>query len=325
MATRKGRRDGEAVYVARGQQLERVIWPGGGPRPLNPRELHLAIEETISRWLEAACLWPEPLIGDHRVLVFEVEVQPGTRLRVQFSADPMEWALCEVSSGRRGPGVRPALAAGGVKYLEESGFAIDDEGENYQRDVRIDEPADVAPAARDVVDILYQVFGYEGMQPLHAKLTHGTRSRTGDVFDGFTPQDVAKAFLLCGYQAADITDDDTGPVIHCRKGGIATVVFLGDRLDENDAYEGIAFHADFDLTGADAEEVTRKLGPPREGQIPVVSLSINYHVGGGVTLTWLLMRIREWDAVTREQHRRTRRSRRRRRARPKTVRGETVH
>jgi hypothetical protein len=88
--------------LARGETLTQVIFRRSR-KALDRRALHVAPEPVIARWLGATCLWEEPTIGDHRFVVFSLDVAPGTQVYVQFRSEPLEPVLWEVSSGRWNP------------------------------------------------------------------------------------------------------------------------------------------------------------------------------------------------------------------------------
>ena len=44
------------VSIARGETLERVIFKGSR-KPMDRRDLHVALEPIMQAWIRAACLW----------------------------------------------------------------------------------------------------------------------------------------------------------------------------------------------------------------------------------------------------------------------------
>ena len=174
-AKSRARTQAPPLSIDRDEKLERVIFRGTR-KPMTRRDLHVALEPIVRKWIRAACTWNSLAVGDYRFLIFEMEVAPETLLYVQFWSEPMEPVLWEVSSGRWNPPADEWLAGERAERIEALGFAIGGNAENYHRTVDISTPADAAAVAKQVVRIFYEGFDYRGAQPIVARVVHDGRS-----------------------------------------------------------------------------------------------------------------------------------------------------
>ena len=311
------------VSVNRGENLDRVIF-NGSRKPLDRRDLHVALEPIVRAWIRAACTWDALAIGDYRFVVFSLDVAPETQVYVQFWSEPHEPVVWEVSSGRWNPPADEWLAGDRAARIEALGFTIGGNAENYHREVQITTAADIAAVAKAVVRIFYSGFDYRGTAPIVAKLVHEGRSETSETFDSMTVEDVSKVFGSLGFRVEEPADsgaDDEPPMIRCRKRGTYTVVELLDQVEEGNLYRRLRFVADVELPEEDRERLRLEPGAP-DGAEPVLSVSVVHPLRGGVTLAWLIERIEEWDAML-AAHRRAARPRKRREKVP--IASATVH
>lgn len=109
------------IVVARDQKLERIVFRGVRT-PMTRHELQAALEPVFRAWIGAACSWDEPVLGDHRFLVFSLEVAPGTQVYVQFWSEPLDPVIWEVSSGRWNPPGDEWIAGERARRIEAMGF-----------------------------------------------------------------------------------------------------------------------------------------------------------------------------------------------------------
>jgi hypothetical protein len=183
--TRKN--DIEPVSIARGESLERVIFRGSR-HAMSRRDLHVALEPIVRAWIRAACSWDSLAIGDYRFVIFSIDVAPETQVYVQFWSEPMEPVVWEVSSGKWNPPADEWLAGDRARRIEAMGFAIGGNAENYHREIDPDTPADIAAAAKAVVNIFYSGFDYRGTRPIIARMEYQGRSQPNATYDSFTPE-----------------------------------------------------------------------------------------------------------------------------------------
>lgn len=317
----------QPISIERDQELERIIFPGRR-RHMTRRDLHVALEPVVREWIRAACTWDGPVLGDYRFVIFSIDVAPQAQVYVQFRSEPLEPVVWEVSSGKWNPPADEWLAGARAACIEALGFAIGGDAENYQRTIDIKTPADVAAVAKQVVRILYDAFEYRGLQPIVAKLVHEGRAATKDTYDAFAVQDVSMIFAGLGYRiqqwvAEEGTEAPENPMIRCHKRGMSTIVYFWDPIEGEDLFTRVRFEADVPLP---EEERQRLLDAPHapEGAEPYASVSVVHAFSGGVTLRWLVERIREWDAMLREHRRAARKGRSRHRG-GAHERSETVH
>jgi hypothetical protein len=316
----------DAISIQRDQELEEVIFRGTRRR-MDRRDLHVALEPIVRRWIRAACTWENLAIGDYRFVIFSIEVAPETEVYVQFWSEPLEPVAWEVSSGKWNPPTDEWLAGERAARIEALGFTIGGNADNYHRIVEITTPAQVAAVAKQVVRILYDGFDYRGLQPVVAKLVHEGRSEMKATYEAFTPEDVSKVFSGLGYRveepAAEEDDDpEAAPMIRCRKRGTNTIVEFRDRVEEENLYKRIRFEADVELPEEERQRMKEAPDAP-EGAEPYATVSVVHAFSGGVTLDWLIARISEWDAVLKEHRREVRKGRPR--ASNAGASAETVH
>jgi hypothetical protein len=274
--------------IVRGTRLETVLFTGRR-KPMTTRDMHVALEPIIRRWISAACTWDEAAIGDYRFVIFSMNVAPDTQVYVQFWSEPLEPVVWEVSSGRWNPPTDEWLRGERSRRIEAMGFTIGGEAENYERLVEIDSAAEVAATAKTVVRILTEVFEYRGTLPIHTQLVYEGRSETNDTYDSFTPEDIAKVFAGLGFRvekAVTEPGEPEEPRLRCRKRGAFTVVEFDERVDDENLYRRVRLSADLEIS----HEAT-------------LTMSTVLPFGGGVTLGWLLERIAEWEHGLKEQRR----------------------
>ena len=316
----------DRVTIGRDQELKEVIF-AARRRRMTRRDLHVALEPVVRRWIRAACTWDDLAIGDYRFVIFSIEVAPETEVYLQFWSEPLEPVLWEVSSGRWNPPADEWLAGERAARIEALGFTIGGNAENYHREVDITTPADIAAIAKGVVRVLYDGFDYRGLQPIVARLVHEGRSETKATYESFTPEDVSKVFAGLGYRVEEPVADEDGepvapPMIRCRKRGTTTVVQFWDRVEGQDLYRRVRFEADVELPEEERQRLKEAPDAPA-GAEPHATVSVVHAFSGGVSLDWLIARIGEWEAVLRE-HRRVARSGRPRASHPR-VSAQTVH
>ena len=260
--------------------------------------LHQALDPIVAAWLIATCAWDDVEVGEHRFVCFSTEVSRGKILYVQFWSEPLEPVLWEVSSGKADPSAGKWLTGERSERIESLGFTIGGEAENFQREVRIDSPADAERIAREVVDIFYAAFDYRGMTPLQARLVYEGRSELRPTFEAFTPAEIAKVFAGCGYRVeeAELDHEDDPPLLRCRKRGAVTSVVFGEPFSEEELYGSVMLSCELEVRPEDVAH----LGPAPDGaanEAPVVAVSTVLLFRGGVTLDWVVNRVTEWDAM----------------------------
>jgi len=299
----------ESVSVARGETIERVIFRASR-RAMSRRDLHVALEPIFRRWIRAACSWDGLALGDYRFVIFSMTVAPDTDVYVQFWSEPMEPAVWEVSSGKWNPPADEWLAGDRARRIEALGFAIGGNAENYHRIIQLQSAADIAAAAKAVVEIFHSGFDYRGMRPIVAQMTHEGRSETNSTYNSFTPQDVSKVFAGLGFRVEEAVhedDEEAPPALRCRRRGRYTLVEFDEQVGDENLYRRVRFAADLELPEEERRPMKDHHEVP-EGAKPVATVSVVHAFGGGVTLDWLVERIQEWDDALAGRRREVRRA-----------------
>jgi hypothetical protein len=298
----------DQIVVARGDTVEGVLFKGTRAE-MSRRDLHVALEPIIRRWIRAACSWDDLAIGDYRFVIFALDIAPETQLYVQFWSEPGEDVVWEVSSGKWNPPADEWLEGERAQRIQALGFAIGGKAENYHRVVSVKNAADVAAIAKTVVRIFYDGFEYRGQAPILASLTYEGRSEPHLTFDSFTPDDVRKVLTSLGFRVDDpsgsASEDDAAVVsvsLRCRKRGTTTLVELGNRAEGENLFSAMKLSADVKPTSEQLPELVAD-DPGALDSEPVLSISTVLAFSGGVTLGWFIERIRAWEAVLAEHRR----------------------
>ena len=293
-------RNPKSHFAGRGSSFEGTIF-GPRRRPLTRADLHRALDPVMREWIDVTCVWHEGGIGDHRFVVFTIDVAPEVQAYLQFWADPLGHVEWEVSSGRWNPPTDTWIAGERAQRIESFGFVIGGHAKNYARSVRIRTDADVARTARTVVDIFYDGFDYRGAQAIDVHFACEGRSLLTEVLDTVSVDDLDMLFTARGFTVESAPRSTSGPaalpMLHCQKLGVVTAVRFDARAAKPGLYRRATLTADLDLT---LEQATR-LGyapPPDTPPTPqtfVVKTMLEF--SGGVTEAWIVQRISEWDAM----------------------------
>ena len=288
-------------FFGRGTSLDGTIFEPRR-RPMTRPELHRALDSVMREWIDLTCVWHEGGLGDHRFVVFTIDVTPTAQAYLQFWAEPQGHVEWEVSSGRWNPPTDKWIAGERAQRIESFGFAIGGQAKNYARSVRIRTDADVARTARTVVDIFYDGFDYRGTQALNVHFACQGRSLTAEVLDTVSVDDLGMIFTARGFTVARAPRDTAAlPVLLCEKLGGVTAVRFGARAKAG-LYRRATFSADLKLT---LEQAARLGYTPSQDLSPtlpqtfVVKTLLEF--SGGVTEAWIVQRIAEWDAMMASQ------------------------
>ena len=119
-----------------------------------------------------------------------------------------------------------------------------------------------------------------------------------------------KVFAFLGFRVEEAVDDegeDPPPVIRCRKRGAYTLVEFEERVGDDNLFRRLRFSANLELPEEERRRMKDRADAP-EGAEPVATVSVVHSFGGGVSLEWLMERIREWDEVLAENRQEVRRA-----------------
>jgi len=305
----------------RGDRLEAIVLPAR-KKELSRAELQRALAPIVATWLKATCLWDDTsAIGDHRFLVFAINVAPNVQVYVQFWSEPFEAVLWEVSSGKWNPPADKWLEGDRSRRIEAFGFEPGGEAENYQKEVDIRTPAEASRVARTVVDLMYAGFDYRGLKPVKVYTAYESRAESRFAYDSFTTDDLSKIFRGAGFKVQEVDGDEDVPVLRAVRRGITTSINPIDKVEDQQLFRRMVLTADIEVPpeglNAAREAVVQAAGGPPDS----VQVGTTLTFAGGVTVEWLVMRVQEWDQMTW----RCRRDTRRRKAIPAAAKDATVH
>ena len=288
----------------------------GGRSALTQDALHRRLDAGVERWVAATCVWDRDfMIGDHRFVIFAIDVAPRTQVYVQLWSEPLEPVLCEVSSGRWNPPADTWLAGDRSARIEAFGFEIGGRAENFQREFAVKTPADVRRLARLIVDIMYAGFDYRGLQPINVHVCYQSRATQQPVLDALTPEDFTKVFAAHGNALKSDRDDEDRPVITLMTRGVLTTVTFGDRVPDQHLFRTAVVSCELppgDEHAAEMQELRERLGP--DVHVERARREMLLQFDGGVTAEWLSRRVVQWTAMIVEVQRQLRRARRKRAA-----------
>jgi len=191
----------------------------------------------VTARLWSTCCWPESMaegwkVGDFRYVIFSVEPE-GASLYVQFWSEPGEDVVMEVCSGAWNPGAVEYVGRPERGKLERLGFAVDGRADNFGKEVTIASPADAERYAREVLTVLFDVFGYRGQWPFEVQREQGARWEMAATYESLTPEDFGKLAAEVGYDAA-IVDADGTPIVAWSAGSHAGNTLLVARPGQAD-------------------------------------------------------------------------------------------
>ena len=290
--------------ASRSRSRKRLVIPRGtgatvqitppGKAPLTKDDLRTGIARTIADLVAATCLWKDEgwQIGDYRFMVLSVHPAKGVELYVQFWSEPLEPVLWEVSSGRANPPAGALMAGEPSAYVRRLGFRTGGRAKNFCCEVSMANRRDVNRVAADVVDILYDAFGYRGRPPIHVRLAYEGRSEIKPVYEAFTPQDLCKVLAGLGCDA-DIRrhTSRTSAVIDIRQEpDVRAELVLGDRVPHQNLYRSALLSLGVS-DEADTLAVRHATASTLQNEKPPIRTGVTLHFDGGVTIDWVAGRL----------------------------------
>ena len=178
----------------------------GTDRDVAPDEIRRRVLPRLAAGISAMCTWGrlgrDCIPGDVRFMVIEFSVSPNIGFYVQILTEPDEVVLAEAVSpawhpelhGRIGPPQRRALRA--------LGYRVGGAARNFQKEWTVGSPREARALANGLLDILIDVFGYRGRQPLIVHRHSDTRCSTDKVYLGMGAGDVRKILRAMGCEVA---------------------------------------------------------------------------------------------------------------------------
>jgi hypothetical protein len=285
--------------IERGDEVSGVLFPGTRT-PMTQAQLRRTLAPVVARWIKAACLWDRTAaMGDHRFVIFSIAVAPKVQVYVQLWSEPGEPVLWEVSSGKSDPPADKWLSGERSRRIEAFGFEIGGEAENFLKEVEIATPVHANQVARAVVDIFYACFDYRGLQALDGFMVYESRAVPDFTYDSFTPEDLLKILANCGFAAEVVDDNERAPVIHAVRRGTETRVVCTHRVEDERLFQTALLTSEVEVSPELADEVRDAAAPiVRQEDLPVMTLGTTLMFDGGVTVAWVMQRLRDWDAMT---------------------------
>jgi hypothetical protein len=262
----------------------------------------------LSAHLWTACCWSGLgagwKIGDFNYLIVSVKPDADTSLYVQFWSEPRERVLTEISSGETNTWAIRYISSPQRQALESRGYAIGGRARNYAKELVIDSPVAAEGAALEVLQILFEVFGYRGQWPLSVELHKGERAEHDVVYTSVTPDDFAKLAVRVGCEAK-VTNRDDKPHVALARGRRSFAASMAWRLGEN-LYSLVTLQAEIRLKRPVTDEAIARanailrLAKVSRTDPHTVRMEMPLVLDGGVTAAWLAQSLRHWMATWRE-------------------------
>ena len=304
-------------------------------KPLSSlEELSEACLPTLTARLWATCCWSATMdsgwkIGDHNFLIAEVYPDPETCLYVQLWSEPHERVCAEVSSGEWNPGAVKYVRQPQRDRIEALGYAVGGRAGNFRKELQVATSAEAETAAREVLGIFFDVFGYRGQWPLELKLHQGERAAHAPVYSSLTPADFARLAAHLGLERGAF--GVSRPILPLRRGKKQFLASFGGRASDGSLYSTVVLQASLAspraIDHAVVERIADTLLFARLSRAPAGTLSLHMplRLDGGVTVTWLTNGLRLWFSEWRACERLLKKARRPRATRPTRGLGTTVH
>ena len=290
---------------------------------------------TLAARLWATCCWPAAMsdgwkIGDFNFLIVSTTPEKGTEIYIQFWSEPGEVVYSEVSSGEWSPGTLKYVGQPQREFLATLGFAIGGEAGNFQKEVEIASSAGAEAAAREVLQILYEGFGYRGQWPLELTLHRGERAELAPTYACVTPEDFAKLAEEAGFETAcPETEEGAAPVVLFRRRRHHAAAIFDGRTRERNLYSCMTLRTALAQGFPDdiVEELNATMRRLRfrrdEGDRLLAELPLS--LSGGVTALWLIDALKQWVAGCRGAERILKRKVSGGRAKASDRRAESIH
>jgi len=185
--------------------VECSVLVGPTRRKLSADETRAAAIPAVETAVSEACRWgtlgDDWTVGDYRFVIFEFWPAKGDCLYVQLWTEPDEPVVVEACSGAWTPPARKYVRAPQRTALRALGYEVGGRARNFEKRRAVSSPRDARALARELVEILVDVFGYRGRQPLGMKYFAGGRTNREPVFNGLVVDDVKRMLAIAGMTA----------------------------------------------------------------------------------------------------------------------------
>jgi hypothetical protein len=280
-------------------------------------ELVEQCHRALSTQLWTTCCWSEGgsgwKIGDFTYLVVSVAPDADTSLYVQFWSEPGERVLTEVSSGEWCPGAIRYIGPAQRQALAARGYTLGGRARNYQKEFVIDSTAAAEAVALEVLQIVFEVFGYRGQWRLDIERHRGERAGHDPVYTSVTPEDFAKVATRAGCRAT-VTKSGDAPLVALTRGRRAFLARMDWRIRGRNLYSLVALQAELTLEEPVSDEAisrvnsTLRLVKVWRTDTRTVRMHMPLVLNGGVTAAWLAQSLQHWMSSWRECERQLRRA-----------------
>jgi hypothetical protein len=149
----------------------------------------------------------EEYLGDYRFLVLDFTIAGGIKAFVQIWSEPFCDLIVEVGPGDRDDEVLQAFADGVRAALEDRGFEIGGNADNFRKTLPPAADADSPRVARELLPILMDVLGYDGGTDLAYKFRQGSHLRPGHVVTGLSRAALQTYLTVWGLRAGPSTEE----------------------------------------------------------------------------------------------------------------------
>jgi len=265
----------------------------------------------LTSHLWQACWWPDSLaswtIGDYRFSIVEFEPTPGVPLYIQLWSEPEEPVLMEVASGNRNPRALKFVWRNQRKALDARGFTVGGCTADFQKELSVSSPDEAEVAAREMLTIFFEVFGYRGEQRLTMKLHAASRSEQKPVHVSLSPEDFTKIARQAGFRASLVVAESSAPVVTLTRGPFKSVVIFGSPIPRHNLFGAVLLRAPVREassllfpTPADADEPLARFVVDDEGR---VTAETSLRFDGGVTTEWIAKSLERWRRAVRKYQR----------------------
>ena len=271
-------------------------------------ELTEACLPALTARLWATCRWPGTMangwkIGDYNFMISSVRPDSESIVYVQFWSEPQELVSEEVCSGEWNPGAVKYVRQRQRELIEALGFKVGGRAHNFQKQVRIATSAEAETAAREVLGIFFNVFGYRGQWQLELKWHQGERSCHDPVYSAVTPEDLAKLAAHLGCEAE--CRYGCQPAVLLGRGKKYFLAGFGGRITDNNLYSFVTLETLITSPRAISDATFERINNTvtfahvsRRGPRELV-LHMPLRFDGGVTAGWMANAFQHWLAARR--------------------------
>jgi hypothetical protein len=266
-------------------------------------ELTEACLPTLTARLWATCCWSATMdgawkIGDRNFLIAEVRPDPQTCLYIQFWSEPRERVCAEVCSGEWNPGAVKYVRRQQRDRLEALGYSVGGQAGNFRKELQIATSAEAETAAREVLGIFFEAFGYRGQWPLELTLHQGERAAHAPVYSSVTPADLARLATHLGLEVEGY--DRSQPVLHLRRGKKRFIASVGGPDLGGAPSSIVVLQASLTSPRAIDDAVVERVGDSllyarvRRATQRALILGMPVRLDGGVTVYWMANAFQYW-------------------------------